>query len=330
MAATNPFKTSDLIAKYGWQIMPYLSDLGVNLLSESAILFVDGNHTNALNADDTEHGHSFQKPLATLNYAVSLCTADAGDVILIAPNHAETIQDTGTASGTTTDELVIDVAGISIIGIGQNAARPTFTFQGATDACCVVLAGASDVTIKNLIFAGNLEDIGNLMTVSATSDGLTLDNCEFRDGGTNILETIHQVNLAAAADRVTINNCRFFTTSGGSSTLANIYLTGAVDRLTITNCWLRGDVNTEAMIDGATSAGTEVFIKGNILDNLDAGAGKTIALNASTTGFVGSNVSHGGKDGTNAYTIAGVVTYDNWYTNAEGARAALQGTSDDS
>ncbi|KKN55755.1 hypothetical protein LCGC14_0579040 [marine sediment metagenome] len=329
MAAVNPLKVSDLIHKYGWDIMVYLSNLGVNVLSESQILFVDGNHTNALNADDGEHGHSFVKPLATLNYAISLCTANAGDVILVAPNHTETIADTGSASGTATDELVIDVAGITIIGIGKNSARPTFTFNGATDAACVITA-AQDITISNIIFAGGLEDIANLMTVDGTSDGLTLDNCEFRDGGTNVLETVHQINLATGADRVTINNCRFFTTSGGTSTLSNIEVATTVARLTITNCWFRGDVNTDGMIDGSGGAGSDIYIANNVLDNLDAATGKTLVLHGSTTGFVGHNTSHAANDGVNPYTIAGVVPIDNWYTNAEGARAALQGTTDDS
>ena len=329
MAATNPFKVSDLIRKYGWEIMPYLSNLGANLLSESQILFVDGNHANTLNADDGEHGHSFIKPLATLNYAISLCTANAGDVILVAPNHTETIQDTGTASGTTTDELVVDVAGITIIGIGQNSTRPTFTFNGATDAACIITA-APNVTIRNLVFVGGLEDIGNLMTVDGTSDGLTIENCEFRDGGTAILETIHQINLAAGADRVTINNCRFFTFAGGSSTLSNIEVATTVDVLTITNCWFKGDVNTDGIIDGSGGAGTENYIANNILDNLDAGTGKCIVMNAATTGFIGHNTCHGGLDGTNPVDAAGMVPIDNWYTNAEGARAALQCFSDDS
>lgn len=322
MAVVNAFKTSDLIRKYGWEVLPYLSNLGANLLSESQILFVDGNHTNTLNADDGEHGHSFIKPLATLNYAISLCTANAGDVILVAPNHTETIQDTGSASGTTTDELVIDVAGITIIGIGRNSARPTFTFNGNTDAACVITA-APDVTISNLIFAGGLEDLANLMTVDGTSDGLTLDNCEFRDGGTDVLETIHQINLATGADRVTINNCRFFTTSGGSSTLSNIEIATTVARLTVTNCWFRGDVNTDGMLDGSGGAGSDVYIVDNNWDNLDAATGKCIVLNASTTGLVLRNIAHGGQDGVSPFTVAGVVVAQNYYSNAEGASAGI-------
>jgi hypothetical protein len=298
-------KMYDMVHKYGWNILAVLPSIP-NVRAEGSIYFVDSGATDALNAADGYHGHSWETPFATLNFAVSQCTADQGDIILIAPGHAETIADTGTASGTTTDELVIDVAGISIIGIGTGSLRPTFTFNGATDAACVILAGATNVYIKNLVFAGGLEDLANLMTVSGTSDGLTVEECEFRDGGTNILETVHQINLATGADRVTLKNCQFYTTSGGSSTLANIEV-AAVDRLTITGCLFSGDVNTD----------------GQILNNLDAATGKCIVLNAATTGVVKGNIAHAGLDGTSPFTVAGVVVAQNYYSNAEGASAAI-------
>ena len=102
MPATNPLRVSDLIKKYGWTIMPYLSNLGHTLLAEAQVLFVDSGHTNALDADDTEHGHSFEKPLATVDYANSLLTADEGGLILSAPGHNENI-----AAGETIDFKII-------------------------------------------------------------------------------------------------------------------------------------------------------------------------------------------------------------------------------
>ena len=321
-------KLYDMVRKYGWEILAVLPSIP-NVRAEGNVFFVDsGQTTTGLDSADGEHGHSWDKPFLTLNFAISQCTANQGDVILLAPGHTETIADTGTASGSTTDELVVDKAGISIIGLGEDALRPTFTFNGATDACCVILAGASNVSIKNLIFVGDLEDLANLMTVSATSDGLRIENCEFRDGGAS-KETIHQINLAAAADRVTIKNCRFFTTSGGTSTLANIEV-AAVAKLTIIDCWFTGDVNTDGMVDNSGAAGTDFYIVGNVFNNLDSATGKVLVLHGSTTGYVAGNVAHAGLDATNPYTIAGVVPYDNWYTNAEGARAALQGASNDS
>ncbi|KKL16854.1 hypothetical protein LCGC14_2491390, partial [marine sediment metagenome] len=41
------------------------------------------------------------------------------------------------------------------------------------------------------------------------------------------------------------------------------------------------------------------------------------------TGLVLRNVAHGGLNGTSPFTIAGVVPAQNYYTNAEGASAAI-------
>jgi hypothetical protein len=321
-------KARDLIRKYGWEIMPTLSNLGIQLLANGNVYFVDSNATNALDDNNDIAGNEWETPFATLNFAVSRCTASQGDIILVAEEHAETIEDTGTASGTTTDELVLDKAGITIIGMGNGERRPTFTFEGATDAAMVVIA--ADITVKNLILKGNLADLATLVDVSAAGDGLTLENCTFTDGGTAILETIHQIDLATTCHNVTIDNCKFFTTAAGSSTLANIEVATTCNNLTITNCWFKGDVNTDGMIDGSGGAGTNWYIADNVLDNLDAGAGKTIVLHASTTGFVGRNISHAGKDGTVPLTTAGVVVAQNYYSNAEGASAAILDPATDS
>lgn len=314
-------KTYDLIRKFGWTVMPWLGNLGVNLLADSDVFFVDNEHSDASNSTADKHGSSFELPYSTLNYAISQCTDNQGDVILVAPGHTETIADAGTASGATTDELVLDKAGVTIIGVGTDALRPTFTFNGATDASLVVTA--ANCTIKNIIFVGGLENLATLVDAAGTADGLTFDNCEFRDGGTDVLETIHQIDLATGCHRVTINNCRFFTTAAASATLSNVEVATGVNLLTITNCWFRGDVNTDGMIDGSGGAGTDWFIADNVLDNLDAGAGKCIVLNASTTGAVVRNLVHGGKDGTSALTTAGVVVAENYMTNAEGASGKL-------
>lgn len=83
------------------------------------VLFVDSTHpaaTDALGA-----GQSPDTPLATLDYAVGLCTANHGDVIYVMPGHAETVA--------TAAAIDIDVAGVKVVGVGWGASRPTFTLS---------------------------------------------------------------------------------------------------------------------------------------------------------------------------------------------------------
>ena len=325
-------KTKDLIRKFGWEILPYLSNLGVEILQESNLFFVDGNATNALDPANTSgdeiHGNSFESPFATLNYAISQCTASQGDIILVASSHTETIEDTGTASGTTTDELVADKADIHIIGLGQGTTRPTFTFEGDTAAAFVVIA--ANVRISNMIFAGNLEDLATLIDASAAADGMTITNCEFRDGGTAILETIHQIDIATTCHNVTIKDCDFFTFLAGSSTLSNIEIATDCNNMTITGCHFAGDVNTDGMIDGSGGTSLDLRITDCNFDNEDSATGKCIVLAAGTRGLILRNIMHAANDGVSPLTTTAAVCAQNYYTNAEAASAALLTPATDS
>jgi hypothetical protein len=321
-------KVYDLVKKYGWIALADLINAGITPLPNANVFFVDSGATNTLDAADQIHGNSWDEPFATLNFAISRCTASQGDIILLAPGHTETIQDTGTASGTTTDEVSIDKAGISIIGLGRGSLRPTFTLNGATDAAINILAGATDVMVKNIIIT--LSDLGDVvagLTLSATSDGALIEDVEIRDGGTNVLELVTGISIAAACDDVTIRRCRLFTTDGGTGTLNGILFAGASARSVVEDCYFRGDWNTAA-INGNTAAGTDILIQRNVINQVDAATGKSIDLHASTTGAVVDNRCHAGKDGTHM-SAAGCLLAENYETNAEGAQG-FYGTAQDS
>src|SRR4051812_34369402 len=58
-------------------------------------------------------------PLATIDYAIGLCVADKGTVIVVQPGHTETVSAAG--------GIACDVAGIYIIGLGAGTDRPQVT-----------------------------------------------------------------------------------------------------------------------------------------------------------------------------------------------------------
>ena len=62
-----------------------------------------------------------KRPFADLDYTVGKCTANNGDIIYVAPGHAETVI---AAAG-----LDFDVAGIEVIGFGVGTTRPTITIS---------------------------------------------------------------------------------------------------------------------------------------------------------------------------------------------------------
>ena len=72
---------------------------------------------SSVNGSNSNDG-TFQKPFATIDYAVGRCTANAGDIIVAMPGHTETVT---AAAG-----LDLDVAGICILGLGAaRCVRPS-------------------------------------------------------------------------------------------------------------------------------------------------------------------------------------------------------------
>lgn len=313
MAAKNPFKVTDLVSKYGWQFLAYVANLGVNVPTNAQVLFVDVNATNALDADDTEHGHSFDKPLATLEYAIGLCTDGQGDVILIAPGHTENI--------TTALPCTVDIADLTIVGLGTGLNRPKFTI--ATNTTATISVTAANVTIKNIQVVSNLANIAVGITVGASADGFWMEDCYISDGNSATLEMVIGVSLADQCDDATILNCRFHTTSGGGCASA-IFATSANDRLRVEGCQMYGTWSSSCIDANATTLHLEIDIKDNVLINEHA-TGVSIELYSGTTGSIIRNMV-GQTTGTVDAAITGddgVYLYENYECDAVAVHAVV-------
>lgn len=132
--------------------------------------FVDSGHSLA--TDSVGWGTEPSKPFATIDYAVGQCTASNGDVIYVMPGHAESVT---AASG-----IDLDVAGISVIGLGNANNRPTLTYTTATTATMVI--GADDVKVANINFVCGVDSLG--MFISQEANDFTLEDCYFEGGAT--------------------------------------------------------------------------------------------------------------------------------------------------
>jgi hypothetical protein len=295
---------------------------GTDRHSEGSTWYVDSNSGDKANSTGSGQGESWDLPFSTINYAVSQCTNQGKDVIFVAANHAETIQDTSplNASGTVTDELCIDKSEVVIIGMGVGTSRPTITLSGATDA--VVEIRAANVTIKNFIIVSGLADVAAGISVANSVDGTIIENVEFRDGGAANLELVLGVTLSANADDVTIRGCQFYNTNAGDNNAA-IFTTGATARLKVHDNFFRGDWDN-AVMDFDAAASTDTLVSDNIIFQFDATVGGAILLNASTTGAVIDNTIHCPVGSSTSPVIAtGALVARNYYTVAEGQSATV-------
>jgi hypothetical protein len=299
MAATNPFRVKDLLHKYGWDFMARLSSLGVQYQAEAQVLFVDSGATQALDADDTEHGHSFDKPLATIDYAIGLCTADEGSVILVAPGHNETL-----AAAT----IDFDVAGVTCIGLGEGTLRPRIDFDNAASSIDI---GANNVTLVNLTLLPSITDILIGIDVEANVTNFKMFNCEVLEGedGSDADEFIVTVDLKSGNNDSIIKNNIFRTQAAAAGCTSAISLTAASARVRIEENLFVGNWSTAAIIDGA--ACTNVFIKNNVMKVKDGEPG--IELTATTTGIIVDNRI----ESTGATVDTTIVAADcSWFNNS--------------
>lgn len=303
MAATNPLRVSDLVAKYGWQIMVYLSNLGVQVLAEAQILFVDSGNTDALDAYDTEHGHSFKYPLATVDYAIGLCTASEQSIILVAPGHAEDYDDSTTG-------FDADVAGVHIIGVGSGSLRPRFDFNHATSKCII---GANDVTLANLVFRPSVTSVAIGLDLETGVTGCTLRDLEFAMGeaGDGTDEFIKAIHLTSGNHDTVIKDVKIFAHASAAQATHGIHVDAASNRLTFDNVVIDGPYATNGILEDA--AGLNHIVVDCSVDtsgtnygfhasstfakrtrNLDAGASEDTAEN-----LIGKNDNDNAADTSN-------------------------------
>src|SRR3990167_7643231 len=137
-------------------------EIPLGLLRSGDLYWVD----SATGADTVNNG-TFEKPFDSLDYAIGACTANHGDYIVIKANHAETITGVG--------GITADIAGITIIGLGNGGQRPRFLMDGAATVTFAVTG--ADTTIKNCVFAAGHADVATCFDLDAV--GFTLIECEF-------------------------------------------------------------------------------------------------------------------------------------------------------
>ena len=205
--------------------------------------FVDSGATGASDSND---GLSWATALATLDAAIGKCTANNGDVIWVAPGHSETWTTTGT-------KVTVDVAGVTIVGLGTGASRPTFTF-GHTGTTWAI--SAASCYMQNLLLVTNVDLVTTFCTISGAD--CTLVDIETRD--TTDKEAVDTFITTAAADRLRVVR-HFHNGYVGGDANARVWKLVGVDNALFENCRFMTKVTT-AVINFATTACKNIIVKG--------------------------------------------------------------------
>jgi len=184
---------------------------------------------------------SYLQPFATVDYAIGKCKASRGDIILVMPGHTETIS---AAAG-----VALDVAGVTIIGLGRGSLRPTFNF---TATASTFTMSAANCAIRNCLFTGGIDAVVSMIVVSAAD--CVIDSCELRDVTGQMTDGIL---TTAGATRLKIVNHKHDGASA-AGTNAAIAIVGG-DDIEITIDRMDGNFAVGG-IDIRTTATTDLFV----------------------------------------------------------------------
>lgn len=224
---------------------------------------------------------TFYKPFATLAYAMTRCTANHSDIIMVKAGHAETISSAAI--------LTLTVAGVAIIGLGSGSLRPTLTFSSVATANIPVTA--SNISIQNVLFVANFLDITSVFTVTGTAAAkeFNVEGCEFRDGtSVNFISIITGNATANTSDGLRFCGNRISSLGTTAATTA-IKLNSATDRVTILDNYGNWAVlnDTAAMLAGGANAITNLDFGRNVLNRPNTSSTGGSFISSSSTACTG-------------------------------------------
>lgn len=244
----------------------------------------------------------------TITAALAACTASQGDVILVAPGYTETVA--------TAAALAINVAGVTIRGLGKGTLRPTITINGVVGASIHITA--ANVTLDNIRIVAGLDALTAMVNV--TSADVALVNCEVVTN-TAELGAVLGVLTAATATNFTVDNCRFLGTAAntGTTTTAQIKHEVGVD-YQIKNSYFTGKM-TQSILNATA------VLRGLIDNNRFVVATGTVAItmHASSTPFISNNRINV-PSGTAPIVAAAGFVAGNIYSAAAGVTAGTAST----
>jgi hypothetical protein len=259
------------------------------------IWFVNSGAAGA--SDSVGAGKSPDIPFATLDYAIAFCTANNGDVIYVMPGHAQTL----------TTLVAVDVAGVSIIGLGQGTDAPEFTVGANIDGISVTV---DNVLIENLRFP--VSTAAHTANINVAAASCTIRKCFFLAGQYDI----DAVTVTADGEKFTFEDNIWIVTADGPDDV--LLFEGVVDLPVVRRNRLVGCDGTNACDDGILNFGGFAITNPIVVDNVFDGADQATTVMANVASLVGDCVAANKYAGsavsadtvtTNAATIgAGAIT----------------------
>ena len=223
---------------------------------------------------------SSAKLFTTLEEANTNAVAARGDIIFLAPNHAETVAAAAAIN--------LDKTGVSVIGLGNGAARPTFTFSATASTITMT---AANVKLSNIIIVPSIDSVVSPIVVSAADCKIDV---EVQDASDTV-ECVNAILTTADADRLDID-LKYIGDIAGDACVNAVRLVG-VDTARI-NVDFYGVAST-SIVEFHTTACHNIVVTGKFYND-----GTSLTKNVVDTA-TGSTWSATGWDGNSNANFAG-------------------------
>ena len=242
--------------------------------------------------DEAGAGSNPDAPVATIDYAIALCTADKADVIYVMPGHNEDLGN---------EQIDVDKAGVSIIGLGRGSVRPRVDFGHANSSINIQANGCA---IRNIQLLPAITDVLVAIDVEAAVTDTLIEDVEALPGedAAGVDDFALVVDIKAGCSRTEVSRLKVHTHASAAGYVAGVSLTGASDDCFIHHSYIniRG-AGVVAPINAITTLSTNLRIIDCILV---ADAEPGIEVITLTTGVI-SNVLVFADLGTIAAAVTG-------------------------
>tara|TARA_R100000306_G_C4369617_1_gene139318 strand:- start:674 stop:1702 length:1029 start_codon:yes stop_codon:yes gene_type:complete len=215
--------------------------------------FVDSGHANASDNNDCRSPNT---PCSSIEgtFNKGELTASNGEIVIVMQGHVETVS---AAAG-----LDLDVAGVTLIGLGEGNNRPQINFTTAVGADMDV--DAANITMYNFRFTGGIDALTGPIDVNAAR--FSLHNSLWEDSTGQVVDCIV---ADANADEMTISSLipgRYgwkHLGSASAGTQSAIQVIGA-SNVIIQDFWIKGNLAIGG-IENVTTAMVDYTIGGGIM-----------------------------------------------------------------
>lgn len=257
--------------------------------------------------------------VTTLDAALARCRSGYDDVVMVLPNHAESIS--------SADQMSSLKAGTRIYCIGDGTNRPTWTWTAATASWLFDVANVRLYNARLVMASAANGGVTVAAPITVSAAGAHIEGCHI-DFGADADDIVGQaINTTAAADDMIFayNRC-FGATAAECETFFNMI---GCDRLQMVGNYISGATSAVAvgLVRAEGTASLNIRIEGNYIANNLADSEEALTLMAGCTGLLEDNRLAVLDDATVALDNDGNCTYgpNNTLANTVGERGIVLG-----